>query len=117
MTANARPVMPIGRPTGSADRRGAATRVDPRFRKPTPWRPFCAEVGRRIEQLMRERDIAASELAAALHRQPSTVFQWLRGDHLPTLLTLAQIALALRCTVVDLLPESAHHVPRPSRTA
>lgn len=104
-----------GRPSGSRDRLGAAVCVDRRVRKPTAWRPLAADFGRRLSQLLDERDVAASELAAALGKSAQTVFSWTRGDRLPSIMTMAQVALALRCSIVDLMPESAHHMPQPAR--
>lgn len=98
----------LGRPRGSIDRHGRCVRVDVVALGRTSWRAFSAAFGHRLEQLLKERDVAVTELAAAVHVSPQTVFAWLRGRSVPLPLRLAAVSRALGCSLVDLLPEQAH---------
>jgi hypothetical protein len=102
--------MRIGRPLGSVDRHGRCHRVDLIRMRRTSWRSFCLAFGHRLSQLLDERDIAATELAAAIDVSVMTVFAWRRGRSVPGSLMLAGIAAAIGCSVVDLLPEQAHEI-------
>lgn len=97
-----------GRPRGSPDRHGRCNRVDVATLRRTTWRTFAVGFGRRLATLLEERDVAASELAAALGLSVMTVLAWRRGRSVPPSIWLAAIAIALSCSVVDLLPEQAH---------
>lgn len=98
----------LGRPLGSTDRRGRCNRVDRVSLRRTAWRAFSVAFGRRLADLLTERDIAASELAAALDVHVMTVLAWKRGRSVPPSIQLAAIASALSCAFVDLLPEQAY---------
>lgn len=106
-----------GRPLGSTDRRGHAYRVEDRARRMSSWRPMSRELGSRIRKIREERDIAVSELSEATGWSASTLLAWERGDRLPSLPGLLGLAIALRCSLVELLPDAAHHLPQPARTS
>lgn len=110
---------PRGRPPGSRDRAGAARRVpiDHRVRNMAAWRAVSVAFGWRMRSLMDERDIAAAELAAAIGCSATAVHGWTSGRHFPSIPTLLCIAAALRCSLVDLMPEEAHHTAEPVRSA
>lgn len=108
----------LGRPPGSRDRHGRARRVSSAARRPRSWRSLCLAFGRRLRILREEQDIAASELAAAIGASPYTVLSWERGDRMPSMTVLCMTATALDCSLVDLMPEEAHHRAFPTtRTA
>jgi len=96
-----------GRPLGAVDRHGRAHRAQIRLGT-TVWRSFCVAFGRRLDQLMAERDIAATELAAAIGQHEQSIHQLRRGMRMPHMVTLAAMSEALSCALVDLLPEQAH---------
>lgn len=98
----------LGRPRGSTDRHGRCNRVDRVSLRRTAWRAFAVAFGRRLTELLTERDVAASELAAALDVSVMTVLAWKRGRSVPPSIQLAAIASALSCAFVDLLPEQAY---------
>lgn len=97
-----------GRPRGSVDRHGRCNRVDLVSLRRTTWRSFAVSFGQRLGDLLKERDVAASELAAAISYSQMTVFGWLRGRSVPSAFSLAAVAGALSCSLVDLLPDQAH---------
>jgi DNA-binding XRE family transcriptional regulator len=107
----------IGRPPGSHDRNGRARRIGSAARRPSSWRTLCEAFGRRLRVLREEKDIAASELAAAIGAATATIFSWERGDRMPSMTVLCMVAVALDCSLVDLMPEEAHHRVSPSRAA
>lgn len=98
-----------GRPLGSRDRNGRAAPVDHRARQMAAMRAFTVALGLRVKQVREEHDIAASELAAAIGMARATIHQWERGAAMPSIATLVLVAAALRCSLVDLLPDEAHH--------
>lgn len=98
----------LGRTRGSTDRHGRCNRVDRASLRRTAWRAFSVAFGRRLTELLTERDVAASELAAALDVSVMTVLAWKRGRSVPPSIQLAAIASALSCAFVDLLPEQAY---------
>lgn len=102
--------MKTGRPLGSRDRYGRAIPVDRRLRRGARWRLFVVAFGRRLRQLLEGRDVACSELAAAIQVDPMTTYAWTSGRRFPAPPTLLAIAQSLSCSVVDLLPEEAHHI-------
>lgn len=104
-----------GRPLGSVDRSGRAQRVGSAARRPVAWRSLCEAFGRRLRVLREEQDIAASELAAAIGASQSTILSWERGDRMPSMTVLCMAAAALSCSLVDLMPEEAHHHAFPTR--
>ena len=99
-----------GRPRGSVDRHGRAVRVDRAALERRSWPEFRRAFGRRLEDELRRADVAVTELAAAIDCSPQTVFAWHRGRSVPCAMTIAAIATALRCSFVDLLPDSAHDI-------
>lgn len=107
----------LGRPPGSADRSGRARRVSSAARRPSAWRSLCEAFGRRVRQIREEQDIAASELAAAIGSSPYTILSWERGDRMPSMAVLCMTATALDCSLVDLMPEEAHHRAFPTTRA
>lgn len=97
-----------GRPRGSLELRGRATRATwTEVRRSAAWRALCLDFGDRLRTLRRERSVAASELAAAVGVSTGTVLGWERG-RMPGPLWLYAAATALGCTLADLLPERAH---------
>jgi DNA-binding Xre family transcriptional regulator len=96
-----------GRPLGAVDRHGRAHRAQIRLGT-TAWRSFCVAFGRRLDQLMAERDVAATELAAAIGLHEQSIHILRRGERMPHMVTLAALSQALSCSLVDLLPEQAH---------
>lgn len=98
-----------GRPLGSKDRGGRAAPVDHRARQMAAMRAFAIALGLRIKQVREEQDIAASELAAAIGCCKEAVHAWERGGSMPSIATLVLVAAALRCSLVDVLPDEAHH--------
>lgn len=98
-----------GRPIGSKDRSGRAAPVDHRARQMAAMRAFTIALGLRVKQVREEHDIAASELAEAIGACTATVLQWERGAAMPSIATLVLVAAALRCSLVDVLPDEAHH--------
>lgn len=107
----------LGRPLGSIDRRGRAQRVSSAARRPTAWRALCEAFGARLRQLREEQDIAASELAAAIGASRYAILSWERGDRMPSMTVLCMVATALGCSLVDLMPEEAHHRAWPTARA
>lgn len=95
-----------GRPRGSKDRHGKAQRVPIRS---DAYARHVAAIGERIRDIREERDVARSELAAALNVWESTVTNWENGStrRVPTLRRLVQIAQALDCMVIDLIPQES----------
>lgn len=106
-----------GRPPGSRDRNGRARPVDHRAREMSAWRHFRLAFGARLRFLREEpgRDIAVSELAAAIGCSSSSIHQWERGAEFPSIATLLMVAAALDCSLVDLMPEEAHYRCEPIR--
>lgn len=100
---------PVGRPLGSKDRRGRAQRVNWRVLGSSMWRALCTAAGHRLRAMREERNISAAELAAAIGAAAVTVLAWERGRSMPSLPTMVMLAAALRCSIVDLLPDEAHH--------
>jgi len=98
---------PRGRPLGMRDRHGRCVpaRCD---LASASWRAFCRDFGHRLEKLMAERDVAATELAAATSFHLGSIQAWRRGARMPNTHGLAVIAMALGCALVDLLPAQAH---------
>jgi DNA-binding XRE family transcriptional regulator len=100
---------PIGRPRGSVDLCSSARRpVTPESL--VSWIGFRREFGERLRQLRTERNIAADELGAAVGLTRSAILSYERGCSVPPVRVLAKLAYALFCSVVDLMPERAHHV-------
>lgn len=91
----------MSRPRGSRDRHGKALRTPHDNR----WAQAYAgtHVGAEIRFAREAQDIAASELAAAIGVDPSTVHQWERGVRTPPLFRLLRIAWALGVTPSSLL--------------
>lgn len=98
-----------GRPPGSPDRNGRAARSKRLPTSAPAFREFAKACGRRLRELREEQDIAASELAAAIKMSKMTVHSWERGREVPRIRVMISIAAALRCSLVDLLPEAAHY--------
>lgn len=98
----------LGRPRGSVDRHGRCNRVDLVSLRRTTWRSFAVAFGQRLGDLLKERDVAASELAAAVDVSVMTVLAWRRGRSVPLPLRLAAVSRVLSCSLVDLLPDQAH---------
>ena len=97
-----------GRPRGSLELRGRATRATwTEVRRSAAWRALCLDFGERLRTLRRERGIAASEFAAAVDVSTSAVMSWERG-RMPAVAVLMACSIALGCTLADLLPERAH---------
>lgn len=61
------------------------------------------QLGKRIAQLRRERDLSQSAFAAKLRSTPQWVSSLERGTRSPTLDTLCKVANALDVTLADLL--------------
>lgn len=104
-----------GRPLGSRDRNGRARPIDHRAREMSAWRHLCLAFGARLRFLREERNIAATELAAAIGSCKQTIWQWERGECMPSMPVLLMTAAALDCSLVDLMPDEAHHRVEPIR--
>ena len=50
------------------------------------------KIGKRIRQLMKEKNIPVKDLASALNCHPDTIYKWGRGERLPKNINLAKIA-------------------------
>lgn len=96
-----------GRPAGRRDRAGRAVKVTARVAIASAER-MKRDFARRLQLILDEKDISAAELAAAIGGSAQTVMSWTRGTSTPSLWTLVAVALALRVSLVDLMPESAH---------
>lgn len=79
------------------------------------WRHLCLAFGARLKFLREEQDIAVSEIAEAIGCTRQAIHQWERGSAFPSLPTLLMVASALDCSLVDLMPEEAHHRVEPIR--
>lgn len=98
-----------GRPTGSRDLNGRAVRARPPLRRTPRYNALASDFGHTLTSAMQSRQIAASELAAALGLNVGTVLAWRRGRSIPGIPSLVAVATALGCALVDLLPESASY--------
>lgn len=98
----------IGRPRGVKDLRGRANRVDYNTRSGPIWLTFAARIGERLRALRTERQIASSELAAAVGVSTPTIHRLERG-HVPGWPLMIALAIALDVPLVELLPAEAHH--------
>lgn len=94
----------LGRPVGARDRHGRCNRV--RWSR-SSWASARVAFGHHLSDVLEERDVAATELAAAIGVHWQTVMAWRRG-RIPGFAALAAIAEALSCSIIDLLPEQAH---------
>lgn len=95
---------PTGRPNGSKDRRGHARRVDSDLHRQRQM-AFAASIAETLDRVLRERDIAPDELAAALGMHRHTVGHHVAGRQTPGIWTLLAYAEALGCLLSDLIPE------------
>lgn len=93
-----------GRPRGSRDRLGRATRAVPLSE---PFVRFMGLVGERIRSVREDLDVSVLELAAALRVSPKTVHGWEACRRRPSVANLHRISVALGVRVTDLLPEDA----------
>jgi transcriptional regulator with XRE-family HTH domain len=55
----------------------------------------------RLDDLMKQKELGKSELAAKLNKHPSEITKWLSGEHNFTVDTLSDIAVALNVTVAE----------------
>ena len=62
-------------------------------------------VAENISARLRDRDIAVAELAASQGVNRVAAVQWTTGRELPSLRRLQTIAMALGCSLLDLLPD------------
>ena len=95
-----------GRPIGSVDRSGRAVRAQVQHRRSPRWLAFCRALGAQLRRCRESRNIAATELAAAIGAHVQTVWIWERGRQAPCLPMLVAIAAALGCSLADLLPDA-----------
>jgi len=88
-------------------REGHAHRVEDRAAES---REHCLQtgIGHKLDVRLRAYDIGTDELAEALGVGRSAVMAWVAGRQMPSLKRLVTIALALKCSLVDLLPDEAH---------
>lgn len=89
-----------GRPPGSPDRLGRATRAVP---KSEPYVRYMQAVCDRIRELREEQDVSANEIAAALSIRPETVHAWEAGRRTPSIANLYRFAAALGVRVADIV--------------
>ena len=87
-----------GRPLGSRDRHGRATRPSAH-----DVASLMRRIGRRVYDARCERDVSADELAAAIGGHVATILRIERGDRAARTSTLARIALALGISLSELL--------------
>jgi transcriptional regulator with XRE-family HTH domain len=66
----------------------------------------------KVRELRTAASITQAELGERAGMQPQAVARYEKGDRLPTLAILYQLAAALRCTPCDLLPEGKKGRPR-----
>ena len=93
-----------GRPRGSPDRYGHAQRVDVEVKKRPQWRALARLIGHGIKTARERRDVAASELAAAIGSSVTVIYRWEKGVNPPHLSSLLAISLALDCPLSALIP-------------
>lgn len=77
------------------------------------WRPVGIALGERLRLLREERDLSIVEVAAATGWSSSTLFAWERGARLPSLPGLLGWSAAVGCSLVDVMPDLAHHRAAP----
>lgn len=87
-----------GRPSGSRDRHGRASRPAPHA-----VASLMRSIGRRVYDARVERDVSAAELAAAIDGHVATILRIEAGAKNTTTRTLARIALALSIPLSELL--------------
>lgn len=92
---------PIGSPRRW--REGRAQRVAPEQLSQLTH-DLATGIAERLASRAREADIATSELAAAIGVSQSMVVKWISGSETPSLWRLLTIAVAMRCSLFDLLP-------------
>lgn len=71
-------------------------------------RAFSLGIASKLSMRLREKDIAAVELAAALGVSAPAVMHWAAGREQPSLRRLLSISLALGCPLTDLLPDEVY---------
>lgn len=104
-----------GRPAGSPDRRGRASRVGvPAFRH-AAWHEVSEAFGARLREVREAHDVSVSELAAATGLATGTLHAWERGRNLMSWPALLAIAAALGEAPAALLPDVVHHRVLPGR--
>ncbi len=93
------------RPIGARHRHrvGHAHRVDQETVTAFQGR-LVTGLAQKIAETMRALDISTDELAAALGVGRTAVMHWVSGRELPSLWRLGTIAIALRCSILDLIP-------------
>ncbi len=98
---------PAGRPVGSMDRMGKAILITA---GPLHARQLVIARGIaiRLSSILDEQSVSASELAEAVGVSQYTVYNHLSGNATPSLWTMVAYAAALRCSLVDLMPDEAH---------
>jgi ribosome-binding protein aMBF1 (putative translation factor) len=99
-----------GRPRNSHNRYGHARRVDVEVKRTARWRELARLIGLRIRYEREKRDIAASELAAAIGSCVRVIHRWESGTNPPHLSSLFAIATALGCDIIDLVPRSNEYL-------
>lgn len=104
-----------GRPPGSRTRKAMARPVDHRAREMSAWRHLCIAFGARVRFLREEQGISARGLATAIGCSKAVVWAWERGETIPSVPVLLMAAAALDCSLVDLMPDEAHHRVEPIR--
>jgi ribosome-binding protein aMBF1 (putative translation factor) len=89
-----------GRPRGSRDRLGRASRA---VHKSEPYVRYMRAVGERLRELREEQDVSASELASALSIRPETIRHWEDGSRTPNIANLYRLAAALDVRIADIV--------------
>jgi transcriptional regulator with XRE-family HTH domain len=65
---------------------------------------FRKAVGEKIRAIREKRKLTALDLAVAIDVDPSGVMRWERGENVPPLMRLLDVAAALECSRDELLP-------------
>lgn len=98
------------RPRGGPHLTGHAQRADVGGRNTPEWKTLALLIGERIRAVRESKNIAPSELEAAIGCSKSIVRQWERGEKTTSLGTLVAISRALNCALGDLIPHEIRNV-------
>jgi transcriptional regulator with XRE-family HTH domain len=87
--------------------------------KPSTWlqnervRTKTVPIRKLLANLLRERNLRASHLAAAIGVSHATVGRWLKGEDIPTARSCYRLAEFSGIPIEDIL-RSAGHIPEPA---
>lgn len=68
-----------------------------------------------LKQLRKKAGFTQSKLADRINRSAITVFRWEKGERAPDVEELRLLAIALNCSISDLIGESQNPTPAPAR--